>query len=87
MWSDGMNTADISLATNGGRYARVSGLIEQAPFREGAMVHAGDLLFRIDPRPFQADLDDKKAAVAEARAMAVETKADFAVPPSSLRLK
>jgi multidrug efflux system membrane fusion protein len=58
--------------------ARVSGLIEEAPFQEGAIVHAGDLLFRIDPRPFQADLDNKKAAVAQARAMAEKTRADFA---------
>ena len=50
--------------------ARVSGLIEEAPFQEGAIVHAGELLFRIDPRPFQADLDNKKAAVAQAKAMA-----------------
>ena len=57
--------------------ARVSGLIEQAPFQEGAIVHAGDLLFRIDPRPFQADLDNKKAAVAQAKAMADKTRADF----------
>src|SRR3984893_3481051 len=57
--------------------ARVSGLIEAAPFQEGAIVHAGDLLFKIDPRPFQADLDNKKAAVAQARAMADKTRADF----------
>jgi len=57
--------------------ARVSGLIEKAPFQEGAIVHEGDLLFKIDPRPFQADLDNKKAAVAQARATAEKTKADF----------
>ena len=57
--------------------ARVSGLIEQAPFQEGAIVHAGELLFKIDPRPFQADLDNKKAAVAQARATAIKAKADF----------
>jgi RND family efflux transporter MFP subunit len=57
--------------------ARVSGLIEEAPFQEGAIVHAGDLLFKIDPRPFQADLDNKKAAVAQAKAMADRTKADY----------
>jgi RND family efflux transporter MFP subunit len=57
--------------------ARVSGLVEQAPFEEGAIVHAGDLLFKIDPRPFQADLDNKRAAVAQARATAVKAKADF----------
>jgi multidrug resistance efflux pump len=45
--------------------------------REGAIVHAGDLLFKIDPRPFHADLDNKKAAVAQAKAMADETKADY----------
>src|SRR6202045_4453845 len=57
--------------------ARVSGLIEEAPFREGAIVHAGDLLFKIDPRPFQADLDNKKAAVAQAEALAAKTRADY----------
>jgi RND family efflux transporter MFP subunit len=57
--------------------ARVSGLIEEAPFQEGAIVHQGDLLFRIDPRPFQADLDNKKAAVAQAKATAAKAKADF----------
>src|SRR6202046_1183377 len=57
--------------------ARVSGLIEESPFQEGAIVHAGDLLFKIDPRPFQADLDNKQAAVAQARATAVKAKADY----------
>src|ERR1700688_2159131 len=58
--------------------ARVSGLIEEAPFREGAIVHAGDLLFKIDPSPFQADLDNKKAAVAQAAALAGTTRAHYA---------
>jgi RND family efflux transporter MFP subunit len=58
--------------------ARVSGLIEEAPFEEGAIVHEGDLLFKIDPRPFQADLDNKKAAVAQAIATSAKARADFA---------
>ena len=57
--------------------ARVSGLIEEAPFQEGAVVHQGDLLFKIDPRPFLADLDNKEAAVAQAKATTDKTKADF----------
>jgi RND family efflux transporter MFP subunit len=57
--------------------ARVSGLIEEAPFQEGAIVHESDLLFKIDPRPYQADLDNKEAAVAQAKATADKTKADF----------
>src|SRR3984893_4160175 len=57
--------------------ARVSGLIEEAPFQEGAVVHEGDLLFKIDPSQFQADLDNKKAAVAQAAALAAKTRADY----------
>lgn len=45
--------------------ARVSGFIEQAPFKEGALVHKGDLLFLIDDRPFKADLDNRQATVAK----------------------
>lgn len=57
--------------------ARVSGLIEEAPFREGALIHKGDLLFKIDPRPFQADLDNKKATVAQAKATVDQTRAQY----------
>ena len=41
--------------------ARVEGLLETAYFHEGQFVRKGDLLFQIDPRPFQA-------AIAQARA-------------------
>jgi len=36
--------------------ARVSGYLESVHFREGSMVQKGDLLFQIDPRPYQAQL-------------------------------
>jgi RND family efflux transporter MFP subunit len=52
--------------------ARVSGLIEEAPFREGSVVQKGALLFVIDPRPFQADVDAKKASVQQAQSQADE---------------
>lgn len=35
---------------------RVSGYIESVHFAEGARIAAGDLLFRIDPRPFRAEV-------------------------------
>ena len=41
--------------------ARVSGLIVEMPFEEGAIVKRGDLLTVIDDRPFKADLDAKMA--------------------------
>src|SRR5438552_597882 len=48
--------------------ARVSGLIETAPFQEGSNVKKGDVLFTIDVRPFQADLDKALSQVASAEA-------------------
>ncbi|HTT75570.1 MAG TPA: efflux RND transporter periplasmic adaptor subunit [Candidatus Binataceae bacterium] len=67
--------------------ARISGLIEEAPFQEGAIVHKGDLLFKIDPRPFQADFDNKRAAVAQAKAAADKALADFNRSVRLLRAK
>jgi multidrug efflux system membrane fusion protein len=48
--------------------ARVTGYLIQMPFREGAEVRKGDLLFEIDPRPYQAQLEAAKAQVALAEA-------------------
>lgn len=47
---------------------QVSGIIQNRLFREGADVGAGDLLYRIDPAPFQAAVDRAQAELAEARA-------------------
>jgi multidrug efflux pump subunit AcrA (membrane-fusion protein) len=44
--------------------ARVTGYLMQMPFVEGAEVKTGALLFEIDPRPFQAQVDKAKADVA-----------------------
>ncbi len=48
--------------------ARVSGEIVEAPFKEGAVVQQGTILFVIDKRPFKADLDSKQADVLKAQA-------------------
>jgi multidrug efflux system membrane fusion protein len=43
---------------------RVTGYLIEAPFKEGAEVKKGDVLFVIDPRPYQAQLDQAQAQVA-----------------------
>ena len=47
---------------------RVSGYVSAVRFVEGAIVGRGDLLFQIDPRPFQAEVDRLRAEVLRARA-------------------
>jgi multidrug efflux pump subunit AcrA (membrane-fusion protein) len=42
---------------------RVTGYVTRMPFKEGATVKAGDLLFEIDPRPYQAQLESAEGQV------------------------
>lgn len=48
--------------------ARVSGYLQSVNFEEGQLVNKGDLLFEIDPRPFEAVVNSAKAQVAQAEA-------------------
>src|SRR5207245_804470 len=47
---------------------QVSGYLIRQDYREGAFVRKGQLLFEIDPRPFQAALDQAKGQLAQAEA-------------------
>ena len=47
---------------------QVSGYLISQNYKEGSYVHKGDVLFEIDPRPFQAALDQAKGQLAQARA-------------------
>ncbi|MGE8390978.1 efflux RND transporter periplasmic adaptor subunit [Pseudomonas sp. BIGb0427] len=53
---------------------RVSGQIDQVAFTEGAQVKKGDLLFQIDPRPFQAEVRRLEAQLQQARATAIRSE-------------
>ena len=48
--------------------ARVSGYLQSVNFVDGAMVKEGDVLFEIDPRPYQAAVDRAKANLDSAQA-------------------
>jgi membrane fusion protein (multidrug efflux system) len=47
---------------------QVTGYLIKQDYREGSLVHKNDVLFEIDPRPFQAALDQAKAQLAQAKA-------------------
>jgi RND family efflux transporter MFP subunit len=55
---------------------QVTGYIIKQNYKEGSQVHNGDVLFEIDPRPFQALLDQAKAQLAQAQAQMGKTQLD-----------
>jgi RND family efflux transporter MFP subunit len=58
---DGLVNADVR--------AQVTGYLMKQAYQEGAFVKQGQLLFQIDPRPFQAALDQAEGQLAQAKAL------------------
>lgn len=57
---------------------QVKGYLLSKAYDEGSVVQAGQLLFQIDPREFQAELDQWQGALAQAKAALVKTQLDVA---------
>ncbi len=55
---------------------QVTGYIIQQLYKEGSFVRKGQILFQIDPRPFEAVLDETKAMLAQAQANLGKTQLD-----------
>ena len=55
---------------------QVTGYLIKQNYKEGSFVRKGDVLFEIDPRPFQAVLDQAKAQLAQAQAQLGKTQLD-----------
>jgi membrane fusion protein (multidrug efflux system) len=64
---DGLVDADVR--------AQVTGYLLKQAYVEGSFVRKGQLLFQIDPRPFEATLDQAKAQLVEARAQLANAEA------------
>ena len=67
---DGSQNTDVK--------AQVSGYLLTIAYKEGAPVKKGDLLFSIDPRPFQTSVDKAKADLASAQAQSDKAAIDEA---------
>ncbi|MGX9978656.1 efflux RND transporter periplasmic adaptor subunit [Methylobacterium fujisawaense] len=52
--------------------AQVAGIIQERAFEEGSLVRKGDVLFRIDPAVYRAEVDAKSAALDRAEATRVQ---------------
>jgi len=55
---------------------QVTGYIIKQSYKEGSFVRKGQILFQIDPRPFEAILDQAKAQLAQAQAQLGKTQLD-----------
>jgi membrane fusion protein (multidrug efflux system) len=64
---DGLVNADVK--------AQVTGYLLKQAYVEGSLVRKGQLLFQIDPRPFEAALDQAKAQLAQAQAQLANAEA------------
>src|SRR4030095_10133252 len=62
--------------TSVGIKSQVSGLIMEVRFKEGQEVRKGDLLFVIDPRPFEAALRQAEAALGQRQAEVQQAQAN-----------
>ena len=61
-------TGRVESASRADLRARVTGNLEKSLFKEGALVNEGDLLFVIDPKPYQAELARAEAGLTQSRA-------------------
>jgi membrane fusion protein (multidrug efflux system) len=57
-------------------HAKISGYLLKRNYEEGSVVKAGDLLFEIDPRPYQAALDQAKGDLEQAQSAQKKSQAD-----------
>lgn len=57
--------------------ARVSGFLDKIAYREGTLVKEGDLMFQLDPKPFQAQLDAAKGELQSQQARLTNAKANL----------
>jgi len=56
--------------------ARVKGFLTQKPYKEGSLVHRGDLLFQIDPQEYQTAVTQARATLSQAQASLGKANAD-----------
>lgn len=64
--------------------SQVRGRVIDVPVTPNAMLHKGDVLFRIDPTPFQAKVDDLRAQVKEASQNALSLDAGLSAAKADL---
>jgi RND family efflux transporter MFP subunit len=67
--------------------ARVSGYLQSIHFRDGQLIKKGDLLFVIDPRPYQAEVERVTAELQLAQARLELAKSDYARAQTLLQFR
>lgn len=74
-WDEFTGRLDAAESVN--LYSQVTGYLQSVHFKDGAEVKKGDPLFTIDPRPFQAVLDQASASLERSKVMLDQAKSEF----------
>jgi multidrug efflux system membrane fusion protein len=57
--------------------SQIAGILQSIGFKEGQIVHRGDFLAQIDPRPYQALLDQARGTLAHDQGLLAQAQSDF----------
>jgi RND family efflux transporter MFP subunit len=70
-------TGSVAAVNSVDLFARVSGFLQDIGYQDGAQVHKGDVLFTIEPLPYQAKLQQAQAQAAQQQALARQAEAEY----------
>lgn len=70
-------TGNVTAVASVDLVARVQGFLQEIHYQDGAFVKKGDILFTVEPLPYQARLQQTQAAEDAAKAQAINTEATF----------
>ena len=57
--------------------ARVNAFLDKRTYTEGSVVHVGDVMFKMDPKPFQSQLEAEQGALAQQQARLTTAQANL----------
>ncbi|HEY5301120.1 MAG TPA: biotin/lipoyl-binding protein, partial [Acetobacteraceae bacterium] len=70
-------TGSVAAVNSVDLFARVSGYLQDVGYKDGAAVHKGDVLFTIEPLPYQLKLQQAQAQEAQQQALLQQAEVEY----------